>query len=107
MLFLKAILMPKLLLKIPWPKIMPRLPMIHLLKSTSDSATAILATAENAREFINTIFNADRYDISRVGRFRFNKRFGKSMDEKHLGRRTINLDDVTTIVSHVIELNNT
>jgi hypothetical protein len=53
-----------------------------------------LATEENAREFVNSIFDADRYDISRVGRFRFNKRFGKSMKEKDLERRTISLDDV-------------
>jgi DNA-directed RNA polymerase subunit beta len=36
-----------------------------------------LATADNARTFIQAILNADRYDISRVGRFRFNKRFNK------------------------------
>ncbi len=41
-----------------------------------------LATAENARSFISGILKADRYDISRVGRFRFNKRFNKSMDGK-------------------------
>ncbi len=66
-----------------------------------------LATAENAREFINGIFSADRYDISKVGRFRFNKRFSKSMDEKELERKTINLDDVLTIVGNVIALNHT
>jgi DNA-directed RNA polymerase subunit beta len=67
-----------------------------------------LATAENAREFINGIFSADRYDISRVGRFRFNKRFGKSLtDEKELDRRTINLDDLFTIIANVISLNHT
>jgi hypothetical protein len=43
-----------------------------------------LATAENAREFINSIFNEERYDISRVGRFRFNKRFGKSRWKKRI-----------------------
>ncbi len=66
-----------------------------------------LATAENAREFINTIFNKDRYDVSRVGRFRFNKRFEKPMDEKSLERKTINLDDVATIINNVVLLNNT
>ncbi|MEI6528417.1 MAG: DNA-directed RNA polymerase subunit beta [bacterium] len=64
-----------------------------------------LATAENAREFIKGIFSEDRYDISKVGRFRFNKRFGKSMDEKELERKTVNFDDVMTIVNKVIELN--
>ncbi|MES2436711.1 MAG: DNA-directed RNA polymerase subunit beta [Patescibacteria group bacterium] len=66
-----------------------------------------LATADNAREFIKTIFDKERYDISRVGRFRFNKRFEKSMQEESLERRTIDLDDVATIVKHVISLNNT
>ncbi len=66
-----------------------------------------LATAENAREFINGIFSADRYDISKVGRFRFNKRFSKSMDEKELDRKTINLEDVFTIIDKVISLNHT
>lgn len=66
-----------------------------------------LATAENAREFINGLFSADRYDISRVGRFRFNKRFEKSMDEKDLVRQTINLDDLLTIITKVVSLNHT
>jgi DNA-directed RNA polymerase subunit beta len=63
-----------------------------------------LATAENARSFIQSILKADRYDISPVGRFRFNKRFGKSMDEKELARRTISLDDIVTTVGHIVTL---
>ena len=66
-----------------------------------------LATADNAREFINSIFSGERYDISRVGRFRFNKRFSKEMTEKALERRTISLEDVVTIIENVIMLNNT
>ncbi|KKU68123.1 MAG: DNA-directed RNA polymerase subunit beta [Parcubacteria group bacterium GW2011_GWA2_47_16] len=66
-----------------------------------------LGTVDNAREFINSIWSAERYDISKVGRFRFNKRFGKSMDAKAIAVRTITLDDVTTIISHIITLNNT
>ena len=66
-----------------------------------------LATADNAREYIGNIFNPERYDINRVGRFRFNKRFGKSMDEKELERRTVNVEDIATIISHIVLLNNT
>ena len=66
-----------------------------------------LATADNAREFIGSIFKSDRYDISPVGRFRFNKRFGKSMDEKELERKTISVDDIATVISHIVLLNNT
>jgi DNA-directed RNA polymerase subunit beta len=64
-----------------------------------------LATAENAKEFINGIFSADRYDISKVGRFRFNKRFSLSMDAKELERKTINVEDVFAIINNVITLN--
>ncbi|MDE1975256.1 MAG: DNA-directed RNA polymerase subunit beta [Patescibacteria group bacterium] len=66
-----------------------------------------LATAENAKSFIKAILNMDRYDISPVGRYRFNKRFGKPMDEKALSRRTLDVDDVATVISHVAKLNAT
>ncbi|QQR82675.1 DNA-directed RNA polymerase subunit beta [Candidatus Campbellbacteria bacterium] len=66
-----------------------------------------LATAENARDFVNSIFNAERYDLSEVGRFRFNQRFGKSMDKKAMGERTLSLDDLITIINKIVELNTT
>ncbi len=66
-----------------------------------------LATADIAKDFIDSVFEEERYDISKVGRFRFNKRFKKSMAEKDVSRKTVNLDDVATIVSHIINLNNT
>ncbi len=65
-----------------------------------------LATVDNAREFINSIFSKERYDLSRVGRFRFNKRFGKSMDEKDLVKGTVSIEDLVVIVNQIIELNN-
>ncbi len=66
-----------------------------------------LATADNARTFIQALLKADRYDISRVGRFRFNKRFGKEMDEKALDRHTLSLDDIFTTISHIVKLAST
>jgi DNA-directed RNA polymerase subunit beta len=66
-----------------------------------------IGSVENAKEFINSIFDGERYDLSKVGRFRFNKRFGKGMSEKDLDRRTLSLDDVVTVVSHVMTLNST
>ncbi len=84
-------------------------------KSTDESYIEIhkrlrdgdLATADNAREFIGSIFNPDRYDLSRVGRFRFNKRFSKAMEEKDLERKTVSGDDISTIIEHIVLLNNT
>ncbi len=66
-----------------------------------------LATAENAKEFINAIFSEERYDLSRVGRFRFNKRFDKKLTETELNKKTISLDDVITIISNIATLNTT
>jgi DNA-directed RNA polymerase subunit beta len=65
-----------------------------------------LATVDNAREFVNALFKDDRYDLSRVGRFRFNKRFEKPMDEKSLERKTIDANDLAIILGHIIHLNN-
>jgi DNA-directed RNA polymerase subunit beta len=83
-------------------------------KSSDDSFIEIhkrlrdgdLATVENAKDFIKSIFGDERYDLSRVGRFRFNKRFEKSMAEKDLERKTLSIDDLIAIVSHVVFLNN-
>jgi DNA-directed RNA polymerase subunit beta len=66
-----------------------------------------LATAENAKEFFQSIFGTERYDLSKVGRFRFNNRFGKSMAEKEIERRTLSVDDLATILTHVGLLNGT
>jgi len=85
------------------------------LKTLSDSYIEIykrlrdgdMATAENAKEFINSLFTAERYDLSPVGRFRFNQRFEKSMDETELARRTISKEDLMTVIMHIVSLNNT
>ena len=64
-----------------------------------------VASAENAREFFDSIISADRYNLSVVGRYQFNKRFGKSMNEADLNVFTITADDIVTIVEKIAELN--
>ncbi len=66
-----------------------------------------LATAENAREFFKNLFDSDRYDLQKVGRFRFNSRFGLPTEGKDADRRTLSLDDLRLVVNHIITLNNT
>jgi len=66
-----------------------------------------MATADNAKEFIDSLFTSERYDLSPVGRFRFNNRFEKGMDESELARRTISKDDLLTVIKNIIVLNNT
>lgn len=71
-----------------------------------------LASADNAREFVRSIFDKERYDLSRVGRFRFNNRFGLPTGKaglkesaKEIERRTLSLADMVLIISHIIHLN--
>ena len=45
---------------------------IEIYKRLRDSD---IATAASAREFLTDLFSPERYDLSLVGRFRFNKRF--------------------------------
>ncbi len=66
-----------------------------------------LAAVENAKEFVLSIFSEERYDLSRVGRFRFNQRFERSLAEKDLEKKIITLADVEIILSHIVTLNNT
>ena len=66
-----------------------------------------LATVENAREFINSIFAEERYDLSEIGRHHFNERFGRKTTAGAVGERTVTLEDIVTIVSHIIHQNQT
>ncbi len=66
-----------------------------------------MATAENAKEFIHSLFTPERYDLSPVGRFRFNQRFNKPTNEAELARRVISKEDLVTVISNIIALNNT
>ena len=85
------------------------------LETSDDAAVEIykrlrdgdIATPENAKEFVNALFGEDRYDLSRVGRFSFNKRFEKDMSKKELERRTLSVDDMVTTLEHIVELNTT
>jgi DNA-directed RNA polymerase subunit beta len=66
-----------------------------------------IGSVDNAKEFINAIFSEERYDLSKVGRFKFNKRFGLPMSDKELARKTLSFEDMVVIVNHVITLNST
>ncbi|HAS80827.1 MAG: DNA-directed RNA polymerase subunit beta [Candidatus Nomurabacteria bacterium GW2011_GWE1_32_28] len=66
-----------------------------------------MATPDNAKEFINSLFTSERYDLSPVGRYRFNQRFEKGLDKEELARRTISKEDLITVITNIIVLNNT
>jgi len=77
---------------------------IEVYKKLRDST---LATPENAKEFIDSLFSKERYDLSLVGRYRLNKMFGRDIGKDDLAQRTLSLDDIVAVVSHIITLNNT
>lgn len=64
-----------------------------------------VASADNAKEFVDSILSGERYDLSRVGRHLFNQRFNKSMDAKALAVMTLTVDDIVTIIEKIAELN--
>jgi len=66
-----------------------------------------IVSPQNARDHITDLFGADRYDLSEVGRFRFNQRFGLGIAKKDLEKRIITLEDIAKIIENIVKLNNT
>ncbi len=66
-----------------------------------------LASIDNAKEYINGLFQKERYDLSRVGRYRFNQRFDMPIDEKALSEQVLTQKDLIKIIENIITLNNT
>lgn len=64
-----------------------------------------LATPENAKSYIDSLFSEERYDLSRVGRHQFNHRFGKPTTAKALEKRTLSLEDLVDIISTIAAYN--
>lgn len=66
-----------------------------------------LATVENARGLLeNMFYNYKRFDFSRVGRYKINKRLDLKVPNT-AENRVMRLDDLIAIVSEIIRLNNT
>ncbi len=64
-----------------------------------------IATPESAREHVTAILSAERYDLSKVGRFHFNRRFGLSTSSRDLERATLSVEDIARIVTYIAESN--
>ncbi|MFH0988183.1 MAG: DNA-directed RNA polymerase subunit beta [Parcubacteria group bacterium] len=64
-----------------------------------------LATADNAKSLIHAMFfNFDRYDFSKVGRYKMNQRFGTNYDLTN-EHRTLKLEDLVGVIKEIINLN--
>ncbi len=66
-----------------------------------------LATVENAQQMIEAMFfDFERYDLAKVGRWKFNLRLGQNLPlTKEC--RIFRLDDLVSVVKEIIRLNNT
>ncbi len=68
-----------------------------------------LATTDNARSLIYSMFfNFDRYDLGKVGRYKFAQRFGLQATPDYIEKpesRILRKEDLVTIVRELIRLN--
>ncbi len=68
-----------------------------------------LATVDNARSLIYSMFfNFDRYDLGKVGRYKYAQRFGLNYTEDDIEKpenRILKREDLVQIVSELIRLN--
>src|SRR5207248_6924768 len=67
-------------------------------------------TGDNAEKLVESLFfNFRRYDLGRVGRYKFNKKLdgvaGRIGIELPREQRTITREDIAAIVGHLIECN--
>lgn len=66
-----------------------------------------LATVDNARSLLeNMFYNFKRFDFSRVGRYKINKRLDLDVPNT-IENRVMRLEDLKAIVAEIIRLNNT
>lgn len=66
-----------------------------------------LATVDNARSLLeNMFYNFKRFDFSKVGRYKINKRLNLNV-KNTTENRVMRLDDILAIIAEIIRLNNT
>ena len=66
-----------------------------------------LATVDNAKSLLeNMFYNFKRFDLSRVGRYKLNKRLDLDVPNT-IENRVMRLEDLEAIIAEVIRLNNT
>src|SRR5690606_5855098 len=63
-----------------------------------------VASPDALEEYFTAIFGETLYDLSEVGRYHFNKRFGLPLQKKGY-QQTLTIEDVTTILNKIAHLN--
>ncbi|MEX1099686.1 MAG: DNA-directed RNA polymerase subunit beta, partial [Bacteriovoracaceae bacterium] len=89
-----------------------------LLDKTNSTEEALIKIFERLRPgepptletsqalFDSLFFDETRYDLSKVGRFRMNKRFEQELDLENKENRILRLEDVVNLMKEIIRLNN-
>ncbi len=62
---------------------------------------------ESAKNYLDSMFDSTRYDLSEVGRYRMNHRLDMALDNIKSAPKVVTLSDLAAIISKIIELNNT
>lgn len=76
---------------------------IELYKRLRDGE---IVAIKYAKDYVDSIFSKERYDISEIGRIRFNKRFnGKEIKKYSDKDKALNLEDVVKIIENIVALN--
>ena len=65
-----------------------------------------LATVDNAKDLVVSMFEPARYDISPVGRYKLIQRLPAMADIKLKNPRILNKEDLVAIISEIISMNN-
>ncbi|PIS13746.1 MAG: DNA-directed RNA polymerase subunit beta [Candidatus Tagabacteria bacterium CG09_land_8_20_14_0_10_41_14] len=66
-----------------------------------------LATSKNAKDLIDAMFDPSRYDLSVVGRYKFNQRVGFPLDNIKNESRVLTQKDLIATITEIIRLNDT
>jgi len=66
-----------------------------------------MVAPSHAREFVDSVFSSEKYDLSEVGRYNFNNRFKRSLEKKDLALRLITEEDIKIIIERIVKLNST
>ncbi|MBI3630818.1 MAG: DNA-directed RNA polymerase subunit beta [Candidatus Sungbacteria bacterium] len=65
-----------------------------------------LATADNARSLVRSMFSQERYDLGEVGRYKFTQRLSQAGDCVAQKNRILTLKDIVAVLAEIIRLNN-
>ena len=65
------------------------------------------ASVDDAKKFLERMFfDFHRFDLGKVGRYKFNQRLNQNIDDEKPANRVFTLEDLISIVTEIVNLNN-